>query len=40
MLLLSFSAVVSVNDSASVRAIGIVTVNGIVSVSPSHVSML
>ena len=40
MLLLSFSAFVSVNDSASVRGIVIVNVKGIVSVSLSHVSML
>ena len=40
MLLLSFSAFVSVNDSASVRAIGIVTVNGTVAVSLFCVSML
>ena len=40
MLLLSLSAFVIVNGTASVRAIVIVTVNGIVSVSLSLVSML
>ena len=40
MLLLSFSAFVSVDDSASVRAVVLVTVNGIVSVSLSLVSMI
>ena len=40
MLLLSFSAFVSVNDSASLRGIGIVIVNGIVSLSSSKVSLL
>ena len=40
MLLLSFSAFVTADDSASVRAIVIVTVDIIVSVSLSLVSML
>ena len=40
MLLLSFTAFVIVNGTASVRAIGIVTVNGIASVSLSLVSMI
>ena len=40
MLLLSFSAFVSVNDSAFVRGIGIVTAYGVVSVNLSYVSML
>ena len=40
MLLLSFTALVVVKCTASVRAIGIVTVNGIASVSLSLVSML
>ena len=40
MSLVSFSAFVSVDDSASVRAILIVTVTIIVSVSLSLVSMI